>query len=117
MAISVEASGHGGIILLEWTQNALGDLDTATGTVNLCPIPGAIHPVGIARDAWSGIWFVDREADVIGYLDRDANTYYLYDLPSDSSPAAIVPGQDGFDLWFVAEHGDYVGKLGVVRGP
>jgi len=112
-ATLVDAAGYGGgIVFFDAQRGALGELDLHTGNVTLWPLPGARDVVALAFDAEDRIWFADRDADVVGSLDRDANTFTLYDLPAGSGPVALTPGLDGLDLWFAAQDGNYIGKLG-----
>ena len=111
-AVSVDASSYGNdIVFLDGGRNAVGELQFHSGKVTVWPIPGAGDLADLVRDAHDRLWFVDREADVVVCLDRGNNTFYFYDVPAGSSPGGLVTGRDGLDIWFVAEQGDYIGKL------
>jgi len=111
-AMFVDAASPAGVFFIDWTANAIVQFDTVYGNETSWSIPGAIMPVGITVDAAGSVWFIDRGADMLGYLDRSTNNFYLYDVPAGSSPGGLALGQGGTDMWFVAEHGDYIGKLG-----
>jgi streptogramin lyase len=74
-------------------------------------------PVGITVDDVGSVWFIDRGADMLGYLDLSSDTFYLFDVPVGSSPIGLALGEAGTDIWFVAENSDYIGRLAVPAGP
>ncbi len=98
----------------------IGRLDSTTGEVSLWNIPGAVQPFDLVVDRsaqspegehYSKVWFTDRGAEAIGYLDVIRNEIVLYPLPRNTFPLYLTKVMD--EVWFTTDRGNLVGRLKV----
>ncbi len=91
----------------------IGMVVPLTGDVMEWSLPNGGQPLDITTDALTGlVWFTLREGNAIGVLNPGTGEYSEYALPSNSSPVALTQDPNG-DIWFVAERGNYVGRLSI----
>lgn len=102
---------RGYVWFTEGYQSKIGMLDPTTGDVHEWDLPTPGQPVAIALDGTGElVWFADREGNRIGVLDWINNEITLYPLPPDSYPVDLAVDANG-DAWFVAERGNYIGRI------
>lgn len=91
----------------------IGMVVPLTGDVFEWSLPNGGQPLDITTDALTGlVWFTLREGNAIGSFNPGTGEYTEYTVPADSNPVALTLDNNG-DIWFVAERGNYVGRLSI----
>jgi len=91
----------------------IGMVVPLTGDVFEWSMPNGGQPLDITTDALAGlVWFTLREGNAIGAFNPGTGEYNEYAIASGSNPVALTLDGNG-DVWFVAERGNYVGRLSI----
>ena len=95
---------HGTLWFTEMNANALGALNTTTGTITHYAIPTAkpaqaLNPYGILADAHGIIWFSELGSNNLGRFDPIIHTFHFFTLPGTSNPLMELAQDRQGTIW------------------
>ena len=95
---------HGTLWFTELNANALGSLNTATGSIRQYPLTSgkdrqALNPYGITVDPQGKVWFSEASANRLGQLDPVSGKISYFTPPGVTSPLMELASDAHGHIW------------------